>query len=362
MKLKSSLYLLTALTILSTACSGPKRNSAPAANAIRPVFVTEPTKHDTDDPAIWIHPTDPAKSLVVGTDKNVDGALFVYDLKGRILRDKVVTGLKRPNNVDIAYGLIVGQDTLDIAVTGERLTHKMRIYSLPDMKPLDGGGIPVFEGETEVEYRDLMGVALYTRPTDGTIFAIMGRKTGPKEGYLWQYRLTGTESGTVKAELVRKFGKYSGLNEIEAIAVDNELGHIYYSDEGVGVRKYYADPAKGNEELALFAQDHFAEDHEGISIYKNEDGTGFILVSDQQANEFNIYPREGAGGNPHAHPLLREAKVSTNESDGSDITRLPLGPDFPDGLFVAMSDNRTFHYYSPKAILDSLLVLPSSDR
>ncbi len=337
---------------LLAACS---TQSTPPANAIKPVLVTEPTKHDTDDPAIWIHPTDPEQSLIVGTDKNIDGALYVYDLNGKIQQDKVVSGIQRPNNVDIAYGLVVGTDTVDIAVTGERHTHNMRIFSLPDMQPLDGGGIPVFVGETGVEYRDLMGVALYTRPADGVIFAIMGRKTGPKEGYLWQYRLSGTE-GTVKAELVRKFGKYSGIKEIEAIAVDNELGYIYYSDEGVGVRKYHADPAMGNEELALFAQEGFADDHEGISIYKNGDGTGFILVSDQQANEFHVYPREGSNGNPHMHPLLKEVSVSTMESDGSDITSLPLGSAFPDGLFVAMSDDKTFHYYSPKAILDSLLL------
>lgn len=343
---------LVATLHLFMSCSGPQNSEN---QAVKPVFVTEPTRYDTDDPAIWIHPKDPAQSLIVGTDKNADGALYVYDLKGKIIADKTVKGLQRPNNVDIAYGLVIGEDTVDIAVTGERLTHKMRIYALPDMRPLDGGGIPMFEGETGLEHRDLMGVALYTRPADGAIFAIMGRKNGPREGYLWQYRLTGNADGTVNAELVRKFGQYSGLNEIEAIAVDNELGYVYYSDEGVGVRKYHADPAMGNEQLAFFAQEAFREDHEGISIYKTGEGTGFILVSDQQANEFNIYPREGVAGNPHDHPLLKEVKVSTNESDGSESTSIPLGPDFPNGLFVAMSDNKTFHYYEPSEILKGLL-------
>src|SRR5690606_32631502 len=99
-----------------------------------------------------------------------------------------------------------------------------------------------------------MGVALYARPADSAIFAIVGRKSGPREGYLWQYRLEGVDNA-VHAKLVRKFGQYSGKKEIEAIAVDNELGYIYYSDEGVGVRKYQADPEKGDdEELALFAE------------------------------------------------------------------------------------------------------------
>ena len=36
-----------------------------------------------DDPAIWIHPTDPSQSTVIGTDKSSDGhGLVVYDLSG----------------------------------------------------------------------------------------------------------------------------------------------------------------------------------------------------------------------------------------------------------------------------------------
>ena len=334
------------LIVLFSSCSGKKTTTEVATDVVKPVVVTQATKHDTDDPAIWVHPEDPAKSLVIGTDKNEDGALYVFDLEGNILADKMVGGLKRPNNVDIAYGLFVGSDTLDIAVTGERLTHKMRVFSLPDMKPIDGGGIPMFVGETGLEYRDLMGVALYKRLSDGAIFAIMGRKTGPTTGeYLWQYRLEGTPEGTVTATLVRKFGMFSGQHEIEAIAVDDELGYVYYSDEGVGLRKYYADPEKGNEELALFAQTDFAEDHEGISIYDAGNGQGYILVSDQQANEFHIYPREGHNGNPHEHPLLQQVKVSTNESDGSEVSHIAFNDTFKHGLFVAMSDNRTFQLY-----------------
>src|SRR3546814_8916475 len=89
---------------------------------------------------------------------------------------------------------------------------------------IDNGGLPVFEGETETEYRDLMGIALYTNPK-GDIYAIVGRKTGPTDGtYLWQYLLSDDGMGKVKATLVRKFGEYSGKKEIESIDVDNELG------------------------------------------------------------------------------------------------------------------------------------------
>ena len=37
-----------------------------------------------DDPAIWVHPSDPAESTIIGTDKQ--GGLVVYDLAGKQLQ------------------------------------------------------------------------------------------------------------------------------------------------------------------------------------------------------------------------------------------------------------------------------------
>jgi len=191
-----------------------------------------------------------------------------------------------------------------------------------------------------------MGVALYTRPADNAIYAVVGRKTGPSGSYLWQYKLTGNNTGTVTAIVERKFGTFSGKKEIEAIAVDNELGFIYYCDEGAGIRKYAADPAaNNNNELAFFGKTGFKADHEGIAIYKTSATKGYILVSNQQANTFMVYPREGVNSNPNEYPLLAEVPTSTIECDGADVTNVNLGPKFPKGMFVAMSNGMTFHFY-----------------
>jgi 3-phytase len=310
-------------------------------DALRPTVITQPLPHDTDDPAIWIHPTDPTKSLIIGTDKDTDGGLYVYDLDGKIIKKSEV--LKRPNNVDVAYGLLINGKKVDIAVTTERESNKIRIFSLPDLTAIDNGGIEVFVGETE---RDPMGISLYTRPSDGTIFAIVGRKFGPSGTYLWQYQLTDSGDGSVGATVVRKFGNFSGKKEIEAIAIDNELGYVYCSDEQFGVRKYYADPAKNdNTELAIFGQKDFKSDHEGIAIYKKTATTGYILVSNQQANTFIVYAREGTNGNPNDHKMLAEIPTSTIECDGADATNINVGNKFPNGVFVAMSNGMTFHLY-----------------
>src|SRR5690554_3150395 len=164
-------------------------------DALKPVVVTQPLPHDTDDPAIWIHPTDASKSIIIGTDKDSDGGLYAYDLAGNIVNQ--VTGLRRPNNVDVAYGLPLGDTVVDVAVLTEREAGKFRVFSLPGLNAIDNGGIPVFEGEEGEDESAPMGIALYTRPVDSAMFAIVGRKFGPTNGYLWQYRLNGN-SGSVE--------------------------------------------------------------------------------------------------------------------------------------------------------------------
>lgn len=353
------LLILTAPAFLFIACkqkeaSTPTDHVKDSIAAVKPVFASDTVAYDSDDPAFWVNPNDPSQSLIVGTDKGGDagdGALYVFDLNGKEIKSKTVKNIKRPNNVDIAYGLVLQHKKTDIAVCTERNTNSIRVFSLPDMKAIDKGGIPVFENDS---LRAPMGVALYTNPADGKIYAIVGRKSGPTDGsYICQYLLQDDGSGNVTGKLVRKFGNYSGKNEIESIAVDNELGYIYYSDEGVGIRKYYAHPDSSNTELALFGTTGFTDNHEGISIYKFTDGTGYIVVSDQQANQFNIFPREGKNGK-HNHPLIKTVKTCTVESDGSEVTSIAL-PGFPHGLFVAMSDDKTFQFYRWEDIAGSEL-------
>lgn len=309
---------------------------------VQPRVITERAKHDTDDPAIWINAANPAGSLVLGTDKDTDGALLAFDLSGRIVRS--VPGLRRPNNVDIAPGFRLGGRTVDLAIVTERESHRLRAFTLPDLAPADRGDLIVFDRDAA---RAPMGVAVYRRPRDGAVFVIVGGKSGPAEGYLAQYRLEDGADGNVRLAFVRNFGRYSGRAEIEAIAVDAEAGHVYYADETFGVRKYPADPdaPDANRELAHFATTDFASDHEGISIYTQSGGAGWILVSEQQAHRFQIFARQGPAASPSAHPRVGLVEVAAIESDGSEVTSTPL-PGFPGGLFVAMSTDRTFHFYA----------------
>lgn len=331
-----------------------RTEAARASGMVFPRRVSEAVPHDSDDPAIWINPEDPARSLILGTDKHAgDGGLYVFDLEGRILPEKTVRGLDRPNNVDLATGFSLGGRRVDLAVVTERNAGRLRVFTVPDMQPVDGGGLSVFAGDPE---RLPMGIALYTRPRDGALFAIVSARVGPREGYLWQYRLEDDGHGTVRAVKTRTFGRFSGKKEIESVAVDAELGYVYYSDEQVGVRQYRADPdaPDAGEELALFATEGFAGDHEGISVFPTGPGTGYLVVSNQDGDTFEVFSREGTPGHPHEHRHVGSLKLATHASDGHEVTARALTPRYPGGLLVAMSDDRTFQFYAWADLLEAL--------
>lgn len=364
------LTFFTAITVLSTSTVIAEAETKPPAasptthaalsvpvSSVKPRIITHETRHDSDDPAIWIHPKKPAQSLIIGTDKHRDGALYLFDLEGKIV--KRVGDLKRPNNVDVAHGVKLGKKRVDLAVTTERLAQRLRVYTLPEMRCIDRGDLLLFDGDNS---RAPMGIALYTRPSDGALFAIVSGKNGPLHNYLAQYRLLRDQEGYITMTLVREFGNYSGKQEIEAVAVDNELGYVYYSDEKFGVRKYHADPDAPNaqQELALFGTQGFKRDQKGIAIYKVNNGTGYIIVSDQQAQQMQIFTREGTPQNPHDHRLVKIVKVEALVTDGCDVTNAKLAPLFPNGVFVAMSDDKTFHYYAWEDIAGpDLMIAPN---
>ncbi|MDF4203567.1 phytase [Maribacter sp. SA7] len=334
--MKNISYLLV-LTIVMVSC---RQSRLPK---IIPDVITEFTLNDTDDPAIWVNPKNPAESIVFGTDKKTNGAIYAFDLNGKIIQDKTIRDIQRPNNVDIEYGFQLNDSTVtDILVFTEREKQQIRMFSVPDMKPLDGGGFKVFEDEELEENKLPMGVSLYKSSKDATVYAIVGRKTGPADGYLYQYALNADSLG-VSSNYVRKFGKFSGVKEIEAIAVDDENGFVYFSDEGVCIKKYHAEPSMGNEEISCFGGKYFDEDIEGIAIASYTDGHGYLIVSNQQKGEFNIFDRE-------TNAYINAVNLSTTETDGCEAVTVPLNDTFKNGLFVAMNDEKNFYFYDLKRL------------
>ena len=71
-------------------------SAEPLAIAVPATTETAATGGDADDPAIWSDPTDPAASLILGTDKQ--GGLFVFGLDGA---ERAFLPDGKLNNVDI---------------------------------------------------------------------------------------------------------------------------------------------------------------------------------------------------------------------------------------------------------------------
>lgn len=291
---------------------------------VKPLHETVPEPHQTDDPAIWIDKRNPAASLIFGTVKTAapQGAISVYRLDGSLLMR--IPNVDRPNNIDVAYGLQLGSRKIDIAVATERNKKRLRVFEvIPGVGLKDLAAIPVFVNETGSAAQP-MGIALYKRKRDGAIFAIVSRKSGPSGSYLWQYRFQDAGGGRLDARKVREFGAFSGSKEIEAIAVDGEREHVYYSDEGAGIRKYHADPdsPEATRELAFFAKSGWKGDREGIAIHGP-----YIVATDQlhPNSEFHVFSRD----------TLRELgvfRIGADTTDGIEISST--------GIFIAMNDSR----------------------
>ncbi len=330
--------------------------SLPEPVRVQPTVMTESAGDDADDPSVWVHPKDPARSLVIGTNQAAAprGALVVYGLDGKIRQR--IEGLDRPNNVDVEYGLRLGGRRSDIAVTTERYQKRLRVFRIDEKTGMledvsSGGGIPVLEGR-EGRGREPMGIALYRRPRDGAIFAIVAPKEGPLEGYLEQYRLMDDGTGKVKGEKVREFGIFSGAGEIEAVVVDDELGYVYYADEDVGLRKYHADPdhPMARRELAFFGREGYQGNREGLAIYATGKGKGFLISTDQVKgnSRYLLYRREGTAADPNDHSeVVAVIEGGADSTDGIEAVSRPLGRSFPRGLLAVMnSAGKNFFLYN----------------
>lgn len=318
--------------------------------SIRPDGQTAAVGTDADDPAIWVHPTQPSRSLILGTDKTElpGGGLYVFNLSGKVVRR--IGALDRPNNVDVEYRFRLNGKTVDLAVLTERKKHRLRIFAIDRRSGVltdVTGKTNVFTNEKD-ENSEPMGIGLYRNPA-GQIHAFVSPKSGPKEGYLAQFQLV-PNGRKVDVKPIRRFGTFSGEGEIESVLVDDELGHVYFSDEGAGVRKYSVNPKYPNE-IALIGSEGYGGDREGLAIYATGKGRGFLFSTDQldKGSITHVYRREGD------NRLVAKLAGGADETDGIDVVCAPLGPKFRFGMWVAMnSDKKNFLIYSGESIRRAL--------
>lgn len=313
--------------------------AAPQSVPLKPVRATKPVSDDSDDPAIWVHPKNPAESLIIGTDKiEKTGGLYVFDLQGEVVQH--IKDMDRPNNVDLLQGASLGGETVDLVVATERKAERLRIFTMnPGTRKLEEatGSTKILQDQ-EGMAREPMGIALYMRATDKALFAFVSPKTGGPKNYIVQYRLTMTEGGKVDATEVRRVGTFSGINaegegEIEAMVVDQEAGYLYFSDERSGIKRVKADPDGKAEPEITFGKDQYTGDREGLAIVRLNNRK-VLLSSDQIEGGSRLHVYDIGAKGPQRIAILQTPSDTT---DGIDATNKPLGPEFPEGMLVMMN-------------------------
>ncbi|BAZ11824.1 phytase [Calothrix sp. NIES-4071] len=307
---------------------------------------------DADDPAIYVNSTDSQKSLVLGSVKNA--GLRVYDLSGNLLQE-INPGNIRYNNVDLQYGFKLGGQSIDIAVASDRNNDKLAIFQIDPngtsgqyLKDITDSSIGTlfqaapFAPPYSASTRSAYGLSLYNSPKTGDLYAFVNRR---QTGDVGQFKLIDKGNGKIGAELVRNFTLPSPTAEgrspqTEGSVVDQELGYFYIAQEDVGIWKFQAEPDGGNtatliDKVRFEGGKNLTDDAEGLTIYYGKDGTGYLLASSQGDSTFAVYTREGSNDFLGRFAVGSNGAIdSVQQSDGADVVNVPLGPDFPFGLFV----------------------------
>ncbi|MDO3387279.1 phytase [Gilvimarinus sp. SDUM040013] len=296
-------------------------NTVNDVSIVKPIMQTEPVVRfgdAADDPAIWVHPTQPELSRVLGTDKK--HGLGVYSLQGQQL-DMLETG--RLNNVDLRYGFDFGDGVADIAVATQRDENSLSVYRI---HPTEGSVVHVAELPTGLE--EIYGLCMY-QDGDAT-YAIANGKSGRFE----QYLISAT-NGKLHGTLARNFAVDT---QPEGCVADDKRGRLFVGEEDIGVWTLSARAEDATKlELVKAIDSELVADVEGLALYPAVDSR-FLIVSSQGDDAYLVL-------NAHApFEVLGKFSVGNNlplgidaisETDGLEVTHRSLGKGLEYGAFIA---------------------------
>ena len=324
---------------------------------------TAPVPHKgdaADDPAVWIHPQEPAQSLILGTDKQ--GGLHTYKMDGSA--HQLVADGARLNNVDVLYDFNLDGRTVDLAlasVRGGKKERAVKVWAivtatrrLSDVT--DGASIRALGG------REAMGTCGYRSARTGRFYFFV---TGEK-GNVEQYELQNAGAGKVSGTMVRKL-RLGSLTE--GCVADDELGFLYLAEEAVGIWKFGAEPDAGaaGKLVARVGENGLAADVEGLTIYYSARGRGYLIASSQGNNSYKVYDR--AGENRYALTIDPKAGGidDVSETDGICVTSCPTSRQFAKGVFVVQDGanaggNQNFKLYGWEDIAGTNLLVDTAWR
>jgi 3-phytase len=272
-----------------------------------------------DDPALWLHPQDAAKSLILGTNKQE--GLVVYNLDGSEAA-RLPIGLI--NNVDLRQS---AERSYDIALASNDQVNAVSVFLVDRTTGTVShrGDVPTGRLEPygicsgREGGRDLAGVTY----KDGTaeIWAI---SASPAE-------LTGELLKTVKL-----------ATQLEGCVFDEAQGLIFVGEENQGLWKMaYRDAAPAPEQIDVVGgATGLVADVEGVSLWRGKDGAGWLVVSAQSDDRFVVYDRKAP------HTAMGSFSIGENtalgidavtHTDGLDVFSGAL-PGYPRGIVTVQDD------------------------
>ncbi|MCY4095057.1 MAG: phytase [Gammaproteobacteria bacterium] len=289
---------------------------------------TEPvtSKDDAaDDPAIWVHPQDVARSLIFATDKR--RGVEVYSLDGERIQSIRVG---RVNNIDIRQNVEWGDKRVDLAVATNRSTNSLTVLFIEE----ESGQAVVSEDDSiPLDLETPYGICLYKPIGDSTLYAFVNDKDGRYE----QWHLA-----TPRAS--RRVATFRTDSQPEGCVADDEQGVLYYGVEESGFyRREIVEGLTSEPVLIEGVEDgHLVADVEGIALYKTGDVAGFVIVSSQGNNSYVVFRREGANELVGSFRITSDSSIDgTSETDGIEATHLVTSVRFPKGLFIAQDGANT---------------------
>ena len=262
-----------------------------------------------DDPAIWIHPIDTTKSLILGTDKKA--GIAVYNLAGEQVQF-LAYGL--PNNVDIRQGVMGADGLMDVAAFSDRADDSVGFLSVSESGVEHIASFPV--GEEPYGFcLGQSGVATY---------AFVTYKTGLVE----QYRVATKQDFSLTLH-----GRYQLASQLEGCVYDDVANVLFVGEEENAIWKFTSLEQAPIMLDQLGSNSGLAADIEGLAIYRGEQP--YLVVSSQGNDSYALYDLNP----PHAFVKRFRVVASGNidgaqETDGLDANATPMGERYPNGILV----------------------------
>jgi 3-phytase len=272
-----------------------------------------------DDPALWRHPYDASKSLILGTNKQE--GLVVFRLDGSEAQ-RLPIGLI--NNVDVRQSPARAHD---IAVASNDQVNAISVFFIDR-----ASGTVVHAGDIPTQTIEPYGIC--QGQEDGADLAGVTYKDGTVQ--VWKLdaapgALSGTLLKSVKLD-----------TQLEGCVFDEAQGLMFVGEEDRGLWKLaYREAAPVPvliDEVGGAAG--LVADVEGVSVWRGKDGAGWIVASAQADNRYVVYDRKAP------HTAMGSFSIGANaalgidgvtHTDGLDIHSTAL-PGFPRGVLIVQDD------------------------